>query len=1024
MALKKQKVSISFEKGLAEDRDAYLRQDGSLAVAENVTMSHKGEVRKAPGDIAADTGIPGGFGKMMSGPHAPLGGFEDAVYSFTDNNWREVDGGEKPAIVRDFFFNEIPLKEVPTRVDLDVSYDGSELYVCYNLSDGLYYTVLSTDDYSEILSPVRLDTNATHGIVICLNGSNIVYYVDGADIKRQKVSNVGTSGAATIIYTTGLTDPAIHGLPNVDKDLANIFVTSGGAVNTEVIKDDTITPVTGTIYAGGGEIFGTGNIGDDLYTVQQYVPASGAGVFAAKWTGFLDAATVTPTTPSAVSGDLTSGSGTTINATIVKDPGSSEIWVAHTIRNVQVFGSTRFHVSCGVVFKRLDSALSTLATSEVPDIVLTGQGFQHGTSRPFFPVATLAQRNQTYAASGTRRVIGYRGYIVCPVFGESWGAVASCRYLKEREAYSVSAYAEDSATATTLGSQVGYFLCSSVNVSGNIVTGVPTTGGFDYDANFLVDTQYGGGIGVIKTISDNFQKNPVLGNYSFINSGVNYTYDGRNIFENSLHTKPDWEVQQVTTGAPSSPVVNYSMFCTFRYTDARGNFHRSEASEIFSDITYNNVGANDVNVGMYITIPTPISNIAFEDDGREYYIEYWLSVDNSDFYLVNLYQIAGSDIAVAGEVNDTLLVDASDDLWKGSTFGVWPGDLGEVIPDVEPSFQASGVFTRNVFGVPFESKNELWISKPYDEGQVEFASTIVKRVSRDIQGFVVMDDKAVMFHSDGISYLPLAEVTEAGTGIGNTVSISVDTGINNSKSTALIDQGILYSTDRGIYILTRGLESKFIGWPTQDTLETLDIDGTQVYPKQSEVYFYLGGNSTKTVIYNYLLGQWYTSDHYTTRGTVLHDGVVYETKQGVTYTWDPDTYQKSQSDRVQTVETDWIHMSDIQDFKRLYHVTVLGALDKGAIRVKTKYDYDETVVDTFTFNTDANADGVEDNVGGSTMQFRIRPSRQKVEAIKLRFEEVTLANDSVRSGFSLKNLLLTVGLKESEYKRLSKEKKR
>jgi hypothetical protein len=96
------------------------------------------------------------------------------------------------------------------------------------------------------------------------------------------------------------------------------------------------------------------------------------------------------------------------------------------------------------------------------------------------------------------------------------------------------------------------------------------------------------------------------------------------------------------------------------------------------------------------------------------------------------------------------------------------------------------------------------------------------------------------------------------------------------------------------------------------------------------------------------------------------------------------------------IETPWIKVNQMQDFGRFYGLTFLGkylsswtgsgVVQAGDIQVTIHYDYEGPLGDTDTHRFRANVDF--DPADGDRLQFRVRPKRQKCQAIKITIEEV------------------------------------
>ena len=126
-------------------------------------------------------------------------------------------------------------------------------------------------------------------------------------------------------------------------------------------------------------------------------------------------------------------------------------------------------------------------------------------------------------------------------------------------------------------------------------------------------------------------------------------------------------------------------------------------------------------------------------------------------------------------------------------------------------------------------------------------------------------------------------------------------------------------------------------------------------------------------------------------------------------------------------ETPWIRVNQLQDFGRFYEATLLGkylsswtdngtGVEAGNLRVTTRYDYEGAGADEDVYEFTANQDFNPSE--GNRLQLRVRPKRQKCQAIKFIIEEVPTTKIEVWEpnyvtgrGFSLTAIDILYGAK-------------
>jgi len=107
------------------------------------------------------------------------------------------------------------------------------------------------------------------------------------------------------------------------------------------------------------------------------------------------------------------------------------------------------------------------------------------------------------------------------------------------------------------------------------------------------------------------------------------------------------------------------------------------------------------------------------------------------------------------------------------------------------------------------------------------------------------------------------------------------------------------------------------------------------------------------------------------------------------------------------VETGWLKLAGLQGYGRARWLAVLGEQRSNhTVRVRVAYNYVETWVMNKTVVVTATA--------GNPQQHRLRFSRQKVEAIKIRIEDESQAG--TRESVKLTGLALQIGVKTGVYR--------
>jgi hypothetical protein len=154
------------------------------------------------------------------------------------------------------------------------------------------------------------------------------------------------------------------------------------------------------------------------------------------------------------------------------------------------------------------------------------------------------------------------------------------------------------------------------------------------------------------------------------------------------------------------------------------------------------------------------------------------------------------------------------------------------------------------------------------------------------------------------------------------------------------------------------------------------------------------------MVYNYEFRKWTVltnaGDNEFTK-IALHDGKPAMTDTDYHYHRLEDDTTDWHLSPLMKWETPWIKINQLQDFGRIYEMTILGkylsnwfdagtGIQSGDLQVTVRYDYEgpngTTDVKRFRANSDF------DPANGQQLQFSIKPTRQKCQSIKLEIEEI------------------------------------
>lgn len=509
-----------------------------------------------------------------------------------------------------------------------------------------------------------------------------------------------------------------------------------------------------------------------------------------------------------------------------------------------------------------------------------------------------------------------------------------------------------------------------------------------------------------------------LGDILHISGGSIKSYDGSVITEHGFHLFPEnlsAGTNASSGGSMSDGTFQYS--AVYAWTDNTGKEHRS-APSIPLDVT---TSAGGTSQTQEITIPT-----LRVTQKENVIIELYRTEDaGTTFYKVTsttspTYNNKGANsITFTDTLSDSQLISREVLYTTG-------GVLDNIAP---PSASITETFGSRVFLAGLEEGNQIQYSKLRTEGRpVEFNDTLVTNVSSrggSITALAAMDDKLIIFKETAIFYI-------SGSGPNNLGEqndfispelITTDVGCIDQNSITLMPQGLMFKSKKGIYLLSRGLQTTYIGAQVED-FNNLTVKSASSLEDQNVVIFITDENA---LVYNYLIQRWSVySNHSGLSSTILNQQFYYVRSNGEIFK-QANHYTDAGSYIKLKLETSWISFTGVQGYQRVYRCLLLGEyLGPHKVLVKVAYDFKDAFIQQKIINTadftDDTAFGENSPFGsgspfggsGNLYQMRINMKKQKCQSIKISIEDTQ--DSQYNEGLQLSNILFIVGSKNTEFK--------
>lgn len=523
-----------------------------------------------------------------------------------------------------------------------------------------------------------------------------------------------------------------------------------------------------------------------------------------------------------------------------------------------------------------------------------------------------------------------------------------------------------------------------------------------------------------------------IGHSLNLTGGFLWMFDGYLPVENNFFVWPDNVEVSTSTMGGAITAQEYFYQAIYEWTDNQGNIHRSAPSVPVSITTTGSTSTNTINVPtlrLTYKLSNPVKISIFRwSTGQQNYYEV-TSITSPLLNNVTIDYVTFTDIQSDSDILGNALIYTT----------------GGVIEDVAaPSFNSLSLFDDRLWGIDAEDPNLLWYSKQVIEGTpVEMSDLFTLFVAPNIsvQGstgnltcLAPMDDKLILFKRDAIYYIN-------GTGPDNTGSnnqysqptfVAGTVGTVNQQSIVLIPNGLMFQSDKGIWLLNRSLGTEYIGYPVEKFTLTSIVQSAVSIPETNQVRFTM--DSGITLMYDYFVGQWGTfTNTPAISSTIFNQLHTYVDSSGRVFQESPGMYLDGSNPVLQGFTTSWINLGRLQAYQRAYQMFLLGTYKSPhKLNVGVAYDYFEppvqnTVITPVNF---ANAWGVDTPWGGTPTwggngdpmnggftdveSERVFFERGKCESIQVSIDEVFDPTfDTVSGqGLTISGLNIVIGVKK------------
>jgi hypothetical protein len=545
-----------------------------------------------------------------------------------------------------------------------------------------------------------------------------------------------------------------------------------------------------------------------------------------------------------------------------------------------------------------------------------------------------------------------------------------------------------------------------------------------------VYTQTGVNSAIVDFAAYQFQSAEIGGSL-LINGGHLSMYDGQSVVEQNFHVFPeDLTATSSTSGTPLIAAGTYHYVAVYEWTDLQGNIHRSAPSVPLS-VTIAATSSITVTVpSLRLTKKTtdiPASIVLYRDAP---------SIAAGIYYRVS--SITSPTLNDPDNMFDTVTI--TDNLADASIIGnaLLYTTGGVVENTAPPACAAMTIYKNRLMLVDAEDRNRIWYSKPTLEGvPVEMSDVFTQYIDPKygvITALAVMDDKLIIFKENAIFYMVGngPDITGGNNDFSEAVYVTSNIGCTNLQSIVLTPEGLMFQTNKGIWMLGRSLGVDYRGAAVEQYNE-FEVTSAALIPNSTQVRFTITNGTA--LVYDYFYQQWgvYTN-HDAVSSVIFEDLFTYINSTGAIYQEKPGQFNDDGIPITIRLTTSWLSLSGFQGYERVYRLYFIGQYKSPhLLQVGVAYDFNQNAVQRAVIDPSdlaPNVYGTSDVVYGastyggkdSTSQWRVNLSKQKCQSIQITLDElIDTRYGEFGEGLSLEAISVVVGAK-SQYPRLSPSK--
>jgi hypothetical protein len=999
MPLQKQPVAINFQQGLDSKTDPFQIPVGKFSALNNSVFTTTGRLTKRNG-FQTITSLPNAAQSTLTTLNGNLIATGSNIFAFSQDTNQWLNQG----IVQPIQLSTQPLVRVSTsQTSPDTTIAPNGLVLLTYIDSGLaYYQISDSTTGQQIVSRKALPAAAVSPRTFILGNYFVLTFVDSVGLRYIAIpfANPNSPRAVAIIATNVSSISTGYDGYVANNQLFIAYGASGGAVDILYMTPSLAVSPSTTTTGSATLMTVTVSMALSRVFIAYY---DGTDINAAAFNFSLVQVMATTSATIAPISELTS----------VAINGVQTVFI-ETINSYNSLGvdpdtaRTDFVSTIRIALPATGTGVGTIGTPSIilRSVGLASKAFIVGNDSIYVLVAYGDEHNSSAADNSnqpTYFLIDFQGNIYMRLAYSNGGGYASNQVLPSvsfsNNEYSIAYLNND-------------FL-ASVNKGTNLPAGTPTA---------AIYTQTGVNL-VSFSINSNTQFSSEIAGTLNLTGGMLWEYDGVRPVENNFHVWPENIAATTNTSAGAITAGTYYYQFTYEWTNNQGNLERSAPSIPIVATLTGSTNTNTIYVPTdrltYKVTPNPIRIVGYR----------WSVAQQVYYQFTSLTAPTINDPSV----DYVTIVDALSDAEILGNVILYT--TGGVVEDIgAPASIATALFDNRLWLIDAEDQNLLWYSKQVIEAvPVEMSDLLTLYVAptTSAQGstgtmtaIYPMDDKLVIFKKNAIYYINGTgpDNTGANSQYSQAVFITSAVGTTNPKSIVLTSSGLMFQSDKGIWMLGRDLSTNYIGAPVEQFNSSTVLSATMI-PGTTQVRFILNNNIT--LMYDYYFNQWGTHSNVLAISSTLYQNAhTYLNNLGQVFQEAVGTYVDGSVPVLLSLTTSWITIAGLQGYERFYFANLLGTYyTPFKLDVLFAYDYNpsdiqsvQVLPDNFALPYGGEPVYGADNYGGPGNVFSARmfPTKQKCQSFQVTINEVYDPSLGVAAGqgLSLSGLALIVGVKK------------